>query len=68
MKKVYRSRTDRKLAGVCAGIAKYFNLDANIVRVICIAAAVISMGAAILAYIACVMIIPEENNTIIDSQ
>ena len=34
MKKLYRSQTDRKIAGVCAGIAEYFNIDPTIVRVI----------------------------------
>lgn len=32
-KKLYRSRTDSKIAGVCGGIAEYFNIDATIVRV-----------------------------------
>jgi len=34
MKKLYRSSTDRKIAGVCAGLAEYFNIDPTIVRVI----------------------------------
>lgn len=34
MKKLYRSKTDRKIAGVCAGIAEYFNIDPTLVRVI----------------------------------
>lgn len=33
-KKLYRSTIDKKIAGVCGGIAEYFNLDATIVRVI----------------------------------
>ena len=35
--KLYRSRTDRKLWGVCGGLAKYFNMDPTIVRVIAVA-------------------------------
>lgn len=35
-KRLYRSRTDRKIAGVCGGIAEYFNIDATIVRIIAI--------------------------------
>jgi phage shock protein C len=31
---VYRSRTDRKLAGVCGGLARYFNTDATLIRVL----------------------------------
>ena len=34
MKKLYRSTTDKKIAGVCAGLAEYFNIDATIMRVI----------------------------------
>jgi phage shock protein C len=33
-KKLYRSRTDRMIAGVCGGIAEYFNIDATLVRII----------------------------------
>ena len=36
MKRLYRSKTDRKIAGVCAGIAEYFNIDPTIVRVIAV--------------------------------
>jgi phage shock protein C len=31
-RKLYRSRTDRKLAGVCGSFASYFNLDATLIR------------------------------------
>ena len=34
MKKLYRSSTDKKIAGVCGGLAEYFNIDATIIRVI----------------------------------
>jgi phage shock protein C len=33
-KKLYRSRTDRKLWGVCGGLAQYFNIDPTIVRIL----------------------------------
>ena len=33
-KKIYRSRNDKKLAGVCAGFAKYFGIDPTIVRLL----------------------------------
>ena len=33
-RKLYRSRTDRKLAGVCRGLAQYFNLDATLFRIL----------------------------------
>ena len=34
MKRLYRSETDRKIAGVCGGLAEYFNIDPVIVRII----------------------------------
>ncbi len=36
-KKLYRSRTDKKIFGVCGGLAKYFNVDPTIVRVVAVA-------------------------------
>jgi phage shock protein PspC (stress-responsive transcriptional regulator) len=33
-KKLYRSRTDRKIAGVCGGLAEYFNIDPTLIRLI----------------------------------
>jgi phage shock protein PspC (stress-responsive transcriptional regulator) len=35
-KKLYRSRTDRMIAGVCGGLATYFNVDPAIIRVIAV--------------------------------
>ena len=58
--KLYRSRTDRALAGVCGGLAKYCNCDSTIIRVITIALAIFG-GSAILIYIIMWIIIPEEN-------
>lgn len=58
-KKLYRSKSDEKLCGVCAGIAKFFNLDPTIVRLIW-ALAVLLAGSGVVLYIACALIIPEE--------
>ena len=57
-KKLYKDHRNRMLMGVCAGIAKYFNVDPTLVRVIWV---IVSMfgGAGILAYILCALIIPE---------
>lgn len=56
-KKLYRSVTDKKLAGVCGGVAEYFGIDSTIVRLI-FAALVIFAGTGVLAYILCALIIP----------
>ena len=36
VKKLYRSRTDRMLAGVCAGIAEYFHIDPSFIRMLAV--------------------------------
>ena len=59
MKKLYRSTTDRMLGGVCAGIAKYLNMDVTVVRVIAVLLAVFGTGG-VWAYIICLLVIPEE--------
>jgi phage shock protein C len=59
-KVLVRSRKDRILAGVCAGVAGYFGIDVTLVRVIVAVIAVITGGAGVLAYLAAWAIIPEE--------
>ncbi len=58
-RKLYRSRTDRKLAGVCGGLADYLRLDATVIRAIFIALAVLG-GAALPIYLAMWIIVPNE--------
>ena len=54
-KKLYRSRTNRILGGVCGGIGEYFNVDANIVRLLFLIS-----GAGIMIYAIAWILIPEE--------
>ena len=58
-KRVYRSRTDRVLGGVCSGLGKYFGLDPVLLRVLWAVAFFVG-GAGLLAYIIAWIIIPEE--------
>ena len=58
-KKLYRSREDRKICGVCGGIAKYANMDVNIVRLVAILL-VLFAGGGLLAYIIAAIILPEQ--------
>ena len=58
-KKLYRSVTDKMLAGVCGGLAEYFAIDPVIVRLIFVLA-VIFGGSGILAYIILWIIIPQK--------
>ncbi len=59
MKKLYRSKTDRKIAGVCGGIAEYFNIDPTLVR-LCTVLLALFVGGGVIAYIVCALVIPEE--------
>ena len=56
MKRLYRSRSNRWIAGVCGGIGEYFNIDPLIIRIL----AVIIPGFGWLAYLICVIVIPPE--------
>ena len=58
MKRLTRSVTDRKIAGVCAGIAEYFNVDPTLVRVGWVLFSLMA-GGGIIAYIICALVIPE---------
>ena len=58
MKKLCKSNTDRKICGVCGGIAEYLNVDPTVVR---LAAAIFGLiaGSGLLAYIVAAVIMPE---------
>ena len=58
-KRLYKSAFDRKICGVCGGIAEYFNVDPTLVRVGWIVAALL-FGSGILAYIIVAIIMPEQ--------
>lgn len=62
-KRLTRSRTDRMLAGVCGGIAKYFDIDPSLVRIGFVLLALFAGGGilGIVAYIVMMIIIPEES-------
>ncbi len=58
MKKLCKSQVDRKLCGVCGGIAEYFNIDPTLVRLLWILFS-LAGGAGLLAYIIAAVIMPE---------
>ena len=58
MKQLYKSNTDRKIAGVCGGIAEYFNIDPTLVRLLWVLFILLG-GSGVLAYIICAFVIPE---------
>lgn len=56
--KLYLSNTDKKIGGVCGGIAEYFNTDSTIVRIIAVILGLCSIG--ILIYLAAWIIMPRD--------
>ena len=56
--RLHKSTKDRKIAGVCGGIAEYLNTDPTIIRLV-FALLVLGWGSGVLAYIACALILPE---------
>ena len=62
-KKLCKSRSNKKISGVCAGIADYFGIDPTVVRILW---AVLSLfyGAGILVYIVCVLVMPEGDTVV----
>ena len=57
-KKLYKSLKDRKIAGVCGGIAEYLNIDSNVIRIIWVIFS-FGFGTGILAYIICALILSD---------
>ncbi|MDD4876650.1 MAG: PspC domain-containing protein [Dehalococcoidales bacterium] len=62
-KKLYRSRTDRKIWGVCGGVSKYFDVDPTIIRIIFVAS-VLCGTLGIWVYIIMAIIVPLEANEV----
>ena len=58
-KKLYRSRTDKKVCGVCGGLAEYLDMDPTIIRLIC-AFAILFAGFGLLAYFIAALVIPNQ--------
>ena len=56
-KKLTRSATDKKLGGVCAGIAEYLDVDATVIRLAWVIFTLLG-GAGILAYIIALLVMP----------
>lgn len=60
-KKLYRSKKDRKICGVCGGFAEYFNIDVTLIRLAAAALAIFA-GGGLVAYILAAVIMPEDPN------
>jgi phage shock protein C len=60
VKKLYRSTSDRMVAGVCGGLGEYFGIDPTLVRLIFVLGTIFSFSALFWAYIIMLIVVPEE--------
>jgi phage shock protein C len=58
-RRLYRSRTDRMIGGVCGGLAAYLNVDPTLVRIVAVLTIFLS-GGGLIAYLVAWIIVPEE--------
>jgi phage shock protein PspC (stress-responsive transcriptional regulator) len=58
---LYRLTSNKRIAGVCSGLARYFDADVTLVRLLVVAATLCSGGLGLLAYIAAWIIMPRES-------
>lgn len=65
-KKLYKSRTDKKIDGVCGGIAEYFEVDATLIRLGWVIFSLMG-GSGILCYFIAMLIMPTRPESIIDA-
>ncbi len=59
IKRLYRSRRDRMIGGVCGGLAEYLDTDPTIIR-LAFALSILLGGAGVIAYLIMWIVIPEE--------
>lgn len=58
IKRLYRSRRNRRFCGICGGLEKYLESDATIIRLAMLAIGILTGGMAIVAYLIAAVIIP----------
>ncbi len=66
MKRLYRSESDKKIAGVCGGLAEYFKVDATLIRVGFVILLLPGGFPGLLPYIVLWIIMPKKNNEVIN--
>ncbi len=59
-KRLYRSRNNRMIAGVCGGLADFFVLDPTLIRLGFVLGTLLGFGSLLVVYIAMMFIVPEE--------
>jgi len=67
--KLYRSRENRMLGGVCGGLGEYFDIDPTLVRVLFIFGAFLGFpGALVLIYLVMLVLVPQEAPVVTEVQ
>jgi phage shock protein C len=61
MNRLYRSKKERMLGGVCGGLGEYLDIDPTVIRLVWVVVTALSMGIGIVAYLLAWIIIPEED-------
>ncbi len=61
MKRLYRSKKERILGGVCSGLGEHLDVDPTVIRLIWAVVSVLSIGTGIIIYILAWIIIPEDD-------
>lgn len=59
-KKLYRSRSDQMIAGVCGGLGQYLNIDPTLIRLIFVLLVLFGVGSGLLIYLALMIVVPLE--------
>lgn len=65
MKKLYKSRKSAMIGGVCAGVADYFQIDRNLVRLVAVGAFLLTGGVIVgILYLVAMAILPYDDDII----
>lgn len=59
-KRLYRSRSDRMISGLCAGLGQYLGMDPTVIRLIFVLTGIFLFPAPILIYLIMMLVVPEE--------
>lgn len=60
-KKLYRSEKDKRVSGVCGGIAEYLNINSMFVRIVCALGIFFTAGTGVIMYFIAALIMPKES-------
>ena len=63
-KKLYKISSQKRVAGVCAGFAEYFNTDVTVIRVLALLIILFSFSLGLIFYFGCALIMPDKSEII----